>query len=112
MGCVTVLICVALLILCARDVEKIVAEFPFFPRLHRLYCTRPNSTPPAITTGVGPDGRSTVYLQPRGSKGVEDDEDRDCDEDILGPAPCTYPIASTPTPSLLSVILQFLHLAH
>jgi hypothetical protein len=29
-----------------------------------MLCARPNVTPPAITTGVGPNGRHTVYLPP------------------------------------------------
>ncbi|PIL25066.1 hypothetical protein GSI_12955 [Ganoderma sinense ZZ0214-1] len=42
------------------QVEK---DWPFFPRMHRLLCTRPNVVPVAITTGVGPRGESTVYYQ-------------------------------------------------
>lgn len=50
-----------------------MSKFPFFPRLHQLLCTRPNSIPPAITTGIGPAGREVVYLQPPGgfSRDVE-----------------------------------------
>lgn len=43
--------------------DLIVQRFPFFPRLHALFSARPNVNPPAITTGVGPNGRSTVYYQ-------------------------------------------------
>ncbi|KAJ7113609.1 hypothetical protein C8R44DRAFT_881892 [Mycena epipterygia] len=43
---------------------QIEQEFPFFPRLHQIFATRPNVTPIAITTGVGPRGPSTLYVQP------------------------------------------------
>ncbi|KAJ7282936.1 hypothetical protein C8J57DRAFT_55130 [Mycena rebaudengoi] len=42
------------------SIEK---DFPFFPRLHLLLATRPNVTPIAITTGLGPTGPSTLYYQ-------------------------------------------------
>ncbi|KAF8156973.1 hypothetical protein B0H34DRAFT_711425 [Crassisporium funariophilum] len=43
--------------------DQINEEFPFFPVLHRLLCTRPNFNPPAVTTGVGPQGQRTVHYQ-------------------------------------------------
>ncbi|KAI0687306.1 hypothetical protein C8Q76DRAFT_635374 [Earliella scabrosa] len=45
--------------------SKIAAEqkCPFFPRLHCLLCTRPNVIPIAVTTGVGPQGASTIHYQ-------------------------------------------------
>lgn len=39
-------------------------EVSFFPSLHRLYASRPNINPPAVTTGVGPHGRRVTYMQP------------------------------------------------
>jgi hypothetical protein len=45
-------------------VEQIKKYFRYFPELHQLWATRPNVNPPAITTGVGPHGRSTLYIQP------------------------------------------------
>ncbi|KAE9406842.1 hypothetical protein BT96DRAFT_987109, partial [Gymnopus androsaceus JB14] len=47
--------------------NAIVKRFPFFPRLHALFSALPNVNPPAITTGFGPNGRSTVYYQPPSS---------------------------------------------
>ncbi|KAF7972866.1 hypothetical protein HWV62_16910 [Athelia sp. TMB] len=44
-----------------QDIEQ---QFPFFPSLHRLYASRPNINPPAVTTGVGPYGRRVTYMQP------------------------------------------------
>jgi hypothetical protein len=38
-------------------------DFPYFPELHRLFSTRPNITPIAVTTGVGPDGHRTTHYQ-------------------------------------------------
>ncbi|KAG6818436.1 hypothetical protein H0H93_004995 [Arthromyces matolae] len=43
--------------------DEIKLEFEFFPRLHGLLSTRPNVTPIAVTTGVGPYGRKTVHYQ-------------------------------------------------
>lgn len=43
--------------------EQIEEKWPYFPRFHRLLCTRPNIVPIAIATGVGPHGGSTVYYQ-------------------------------------------------
>ncbi|KAF8186682.1 hypothetical protein BJ912DRAFT_852063 [Pholiota molesta] len=43
--------------------QKIERDFPFFPRLHRIFSTRPNVTPIAITTALGPGGRKTVWYQ-------------------------------------------------
>jgi len=31
--------------------------------MHHLFSTRPNFNPPAVTTGVGPQGRKTVHYQ-------------------------------------------------
>ena len=35
--------------------------------MHRLLCERPNVVPPAVITGVGPQGASTVYYQAQSS---------------------------------------------
>ncbi|KAJ7231220.1 hypothetical protein C8J57DRAFT_1533837 [Mycena rebaudengoi] len=42
--------------------EEIINRYPFFPRLHVIFATRPNVTPIAISTGL--DG--TVHHTPRG----------------------------------------------
>lgn len=44
--------------------DEIVEKCPFFARLHRIYAARPSINPPAVTTGVGPSGRTIVYHQP------------------------------------------------
>jgi hypothetical protein len=44
--------------------EQITNEFEFFPRMHKMLSARPNINPPIITTGVGPQGRHSIYLQP------------------------------------------------
>jgi len=66
--------------------DEIEKKFPFFPRLHAILATRPNATPIAVTTGVGPAGRQTLHLQPpsqntqtvadRLSEPQEDSDDR------------------------------------
>jgi len=43
--------------------EQIIKDFPYFPEMHRLLSTRPNFNPPAVTTGVGPQGRKSVHYQ-------------------------------------------------
>ncbi|KIK74053.1 hypothetical protein PAXRUDRAFT_20262 [Paxillus rubicundulus Ve08.2h10] len=43
--------------------DEIVEAFPFFPALHHIFSARPNVTPIAITTGVGPHGKKTVHFQ-------------------------------------------------
>ncbi|RXW14813.1 hypothetical protein EST38_g11039 [Candolleomyces aberdarensis] len=43
--------------------EEINQRFPFFATMHRFLASRPNAVPPAITTGVGPDGRRILHLQ-------------------------------------------------
>ncbi|KDQ17749.1 hypothetical protein BOTBODRAFT_646914 [Botryobasidium botryosum FD-172 SS1] len=45
--------------------DKIIQEFEFFPRLHNLMCARPNVIPICLSTGVGPKGKETVFIQPR-----------------------------------------------
>ncbi|KAF8196398.1 hypothetical protein K438DRAFT_1826196 [Mycena galopus ATCC 62051] len=44
--------------------EKITKDFKYFPTLHRFLAACSNIIPPVITTGVGPDGRKVVHLQP------------------------------------------------
>ena len=39
-------------------------KFKFFPSLHRIFSTRPSVIPPAVTTGIGPQGRKVTYFQP------------------------------------------------
>lgn len=47
-------------------IGEIEREFIFFPTLHRIFASRPNVTPVVITTGVGPQGPKTVWIQPPG----------------------------------------------
>jgi hypothetical protein len=42
----------------------ITAKWPFFPNCHRIWATRPNINPLAVTTGVGPHGRCVTIMQP------------------------------------------------
>ena len=44
--------------------DQIIREFPFFPELHTIFVARPNVTPIAVTTGVGPHGKKTLHMQP------------------------------------------------
>ncbi|KAF8152896.1 hypothetical protein B0H34DRAFT_800175 [Crassisporium funariophilum] len=46
--------------------EQIINDFLYFPELHHLLATRPNFNPPAVTTGVGPEGHKTVHYQAPG----------------------------------------------
>ncbi|KAL1945887.1 hypothetical protein VTO73DRAFT_1889 [Trametes versicolor] len=70
----------------ASITEQIERDWPFFPRFHRLLSTRPNVLPVAITTGVGPQGESTVYFQGRpptsGSQGAA----QVITDDVIDPA--------------------------
>lgn len=50
-------------ILMTYKLDKIIKDFPFFPELHWLFSTRPNITPIAVTTGVGPGGHQTIHYQ-------------------------------------------------
>ncbi|KAJ7494069.1 hypothetical protein FB451DRAFT_450903 [Mycena latifolia] len=43
--------------------EEITQKFPYFPEMHKFLAARSNITPPAVTTGVGPNGRRIVHLQ-------------------------------------------------
>lgn len=45
-------------------IEQIERDFKFFPRLHKIFTSRPNVTPIVITTALGPQGRKTVWYQP------------------------------------------------
>lgn len=63
--------------------EQIEDEFPFFPRLHAILAARPNVNPIAITTGVGPQGRKTVYYQaPDSYEGLPADQSTTDNENI------------------------------
>lgn len=44
--------------------DDIISQFPFFPDLHRIWATKPNKNPIAVTTGVGPSGKRTLIMQP------------------------------------------------
>ncbi|KAF9232442.1 hypothetical protein BU15DRAFT_55018 [Melanogaster broomeanus] len=47
--------------------------FPFFPDLHRIWATKPNKNPIAVTTGVGPSGKRTLIMQPLTSSGANNE---------------------------------------
>lgn len=64
MGYVNIMIhCLVELSINCPLTEEIVREFRFFPRLHCMYAARPNIVPIAITTGVGPSGPRTQWIQ-------------------------------------------------
>ncbi|KAF6746271.1 hypothetical protein DFP72DRAFT_1076477 [Ephemerocybe angulata] len=50
--------------------QEINSAFPFFGRLHRQTATRPNVVPIVVTTGVGPHGSQSLWLQPRNQGAV------------------------------------------
>ncbi|KAF9237945.1 hypothetical protein BU15DRAFT_62796 [Melanogaster broomeanus] len=52
--------------------NDIKSQFPFFPELHRIWAAKPNKNPIAITTGVGPGGKKTLYMQPLASPKTTD----------------------------------------
>ena len=45
-------------------VEQLTEQWEFFPNCHRIWATCPNINPPAVTTGVGPNGRKVTWMQP------------------------------------------------
>jgi hypothetical protein len=45
-------------------IEQIKRDFKFFPRLHKIFASRPNVTPIVVITALGPQGRKTVWYQP------------------------------------------------
>jgi len=52
--------------------DDIVSQFPFFPELHRIWATKPNKNPIAVTTGVGPLGKKTWIMQPLSSSRADE----------------------------------------
>ncbi len=44
-------------------IEHTELKWEFFPQMHCLLCKCPNVVPPAVMTGVGPQGASTLYYQ-------------------------------------------------
>jgi hypothetical protein len=64
--------------------EEIVAAWPYFPRFHVLYASHPNVNPITITTGIGPTGPQTQWLQ--------------CPDDFINPALRDAEPSSTPSP--------------
>ncbi|KAK7442942.1 hypothetical protein VKT23_015886 [Stygiomarasmius scandens] len=43
--------------------DKIKKDWPFFPELWKIWSTKPNLVPICVTTGVGPRGQQTVFIQ-------------------------------------------------
>ncbi|KAF8054710.1 hypothetical protein FPV67DRAFT_1644943 [Lyophyllum atratum] len=69
--------------------DEIVRVWPYFPRMHALFGSRPNVTPIAVTTGVGPNGLQTQWFQ--------------CPDDFIDPVLLNTPerpVASAPTQPL------------
>ncbi|THU93189.1 hypothetical protein K435DRAFT_861714 [Dendrothele bispora CBS 962.96] len=44
-----------------------------FSQLHKFFATRPNVTPIVATTGLGPNGARTVWIQPRDSASISNE---------------------------------------
>ncbi|KAH8111712.1 hypothetical protein DFH11DRAFT_1729138 [Phellopilus nigrolimitatus] len=87
--------------------EKIEADFPFFPRLHRLLAKRTNMQPPALMTGIGPDGRRVFHIQPpESSQALQVPNVPDPNPDLIDPVlrvpqpvPDTHSVLAVPVPS-------------
>ncbi|KAG5649379.1 hypothetical protein H0H81_004193 [Sphagnurus paluster] len=80
--------------------DAIIAEFPFFPVLHRMFGARPNVVPILVSTGVGPNGGQTIWYQPPDDS-VIDPALRSSPQPITPPNLLQTPIPSspvTPTP--------------
>jgi hypothetical protein len=65
-------------------IEQIEEEFPFFPRLHAILAARPNVIPITVTTGMGPNGRKTVYYQPPDNRDSSSGNQDGTDVEIAG----------------------------
>lgn len=50
-------------LLIAHLTAKLTKECAFFPDMHRLLFTNATGTPPAVTRGVGRNGRQTTFYQ-------------------------------------------------
>jgi hypothetical protein len=70
----TLLVFSSLISLLADEIEE---EFEFLPRLHRFLTVRSNIVPPMIATGVGPEGRKVVHLQPPAGSKIDPDANID-----------------------------------
>ncbi|KAG6817988.1 hypothetical protein H0H93_006886 [Arthromyces matolae] len=74
--------------------EEICITWPYFPRMHALFGARPNVTPIAVTTGVGPAGSQTQWFHPPDQRSTIPDE-------LIDPAlriPPPSSVSSTPPP--------------
>ncbi|KAF7377321.1 hypothetical protein MSAN_00152700 [Mycena sanguinolenta] len=97
----------------ARNIwEKLTQKFEYFPALHKFLAARSNIVPPMVATGVGPEGRKVVHLQPPTQTQNTFDDDcidpslknpqtpdptnQELDEDELGSSPVV--ISSSPSP--------------
>jgi len=60
-------------------------EFPFFAELHHLLSTRPNITPIAVITGIGPSGPKTIHYQPLRASAANGDSNTNS-EPVIDPA--------------------------
>jgi len=81
------------LILFNIHLEEIIHAWPYFPRFHALYAGHPNVNPIAVTTGIGPTGPQTQWLQ--------------CPDDFIDPTLQEREASSTSpaTPSAVSPAL-------
>ncbi|KAJ6495005.1 hypothetical protein DFH09DRAFT_350241 [Mycena vulgaris] len=78
---------------------KITQKFPYFPDLHKFLGARSNIIPPVLTTGIGPEGRKVVHLQPpigTEAHGTEFFDEANIDPSLLS-RPST-PERGSPTP--------------
>ena len=78
--------------------EDICTHYPYFSRLHRLLSSRPNVTPICLTTGVGPAGPQTTFVQPPS----------DDDEPCWAPVPTQSPSPVTPLAPLPRTLAEAL----
>ncbi|KAK7446018.1 hypothetical protein VKT23_014641 [Stygiomarasmius scandens] len=51
--------------------QNLCNRWALFPQLHKFFATHPNVTPIVATTGLGPNGARTVWIQPRDSATID-----------------------------------------
>ncbi|THU90651.1 hypothetical protein K435DRAFT_864091 [Dendrothele bispora CBS 962.96] len=60
--------------------------------LHKFFATRPNVTPIVATTGLGPNGARTVWIQPRDSASISNENIDPVLLAISNPPPAAPPV--------------------
>lgn len=94
----------SVMIRAGTSTDEIMVEFLLFARLHAIFATRPNVTPPAVITGVGPHGRQTIHYQPLSNEANINPQLRG-DVPPAGPvAPAAPAPAPVPTPATAAVL--------